>query len=185
VRPLLTERLVVREFTLDDLDGLAALYGDPRVLWWEPLPFSREKTEAVLRETLKRYRDDGIGEYAAVRRADGVLVGQCGPVSREIEGESLPELGWDVRSDLWGRGYATEAATAVVGYLGRHTGELGLTCVYSLIRDDNPRSRRVALKLGMTIARRVMWADHPHDLWALDLLSRHDAADAHEAPHHA
>jgi [ribosomal protein S5]-alanine N-acetyltransferase len=173
VGPLLTERLVVREFTLDDLDALTALYGDPKVLWWEPVPFTREKTETVLRETLARYRDDGIGEYAVVKRGDGVLVGQCGPVFRTIEDERLPEIGWDVRSDQWGRGYATEAARAVVAWLSGRVEELGCARVYSLIRDDNPRSESVARKLGMTIERRVMWADMPHDLWALDLSCYH------------
>lgn len=64
---------------------------------------------------MQRYRDDGIGEYAIELRATGELIGDCGPAYREVEGERLLELGWDLHPDHWGHGYATEAAEAVVG----------------------------------------------------------------------
>jgi [ribosomal protein S5]-alanine N-acetyltransferase len=163
--PLCTARLVVREFTPADLDGLAGIYADPEVLWWEPAPFTRRQTQAVLDTTLKRYRDDGIAEYAVVLAATGALIGVCGPVYREIEGERLPELGWDLRRDCWGNGYATEAARGVL----THAAEVGLRRVYSLIDPANLRSQGVARRLGMTVERRVVWADRPHDLWVLDL----------------
>ena len=163
--PIRTARLIVRKFAMADLDELAAIYAHPEVLWWEPAPFTREQTRAMLDLTLTRYRDEGMGEYAVVLRASGELVGVCGPVYREIEGERLPELGWDVRRDCWGNGYATEAARAL---LPRVAG-LGLRRVYSLIDPVNTRSQGVARRLGMTIERRVTWAGRPHDLWALDL----------------
>jgi ribosomal-protein-alanine N-acetyltransferase len=164
--PLVTARLTVRELTVADLDGLAAVYGDPAVLWWEPAPYSRDQTRAALERTLARYRDDGIGEYAMVLRESGELIGVCGPVYRDIDGRRLPELGWDLRSDHWGHGYATEAARAVL----THAASVGLERVYSLIDPGNARSRGVALRLGMTIDRQVVWAERPHDLWALDLV---------------
>lgn len=110
--PLVTERLTVRELTDDDLDGFAAVFADPKVLWWEPVPFSREQAREALEGMLARYRADGVGEYAVVLRASSELIGVCGPVYREIEGRRLPELGWKLRSDQWGHGYATEAARA-------------------------------------------------------------------------
>jgi [ribosomal protein S5]-alanine N-acetyltransferase len=160
-----TPRLLVREFTLDDLDGLTAVYADPQVLWWEPEPYTRRKTQEALSAIIGRYAGDGIGEYAMVSRATGEVVGECGPAYREIEGRLLPELGWCVRSDHWDRGYATEAARAVAS----HVAGLGIPRVYSLITPGNHRSQRVALKLGMDIERHVVWADRPHDLWTLAL----------------
>jgi RimJ/RimL family protein N-acetyltransferase len=106
-----------------------------------------------------------MGEYAVVLEGSGELIGVCGPVYREIEGALLPELGWDLRRDRWGHGYATEAAKAVLPYAA----ELGLRRVYSLIDPANTRSQGVARRLGMAIERRVTWAGRPHDLWALDL----------------
>ena len=163
--PLHTERLVVREFTTADLDELAAIYADPKVLWWEPA-FTREQLQAMLELSLSRYREDGIAEYAVVLRAAEDLIGVCGPVYRDIEGERLPELGWDLRSDMWGHGYAMEAARSVL----THAAELGLRQLFSLIVPENERSRGVARRLGMTVERQVMWADRPHDLWRIELV---------------
>ena len=163
--PLRTERLVVRDYTAADLDALAAVFADRAVLWWEPAPFTREQTAEHLETTLRRYRDDGIAEYAVVLAATGELIGECGPVYRDIEGERLPEMGWVLRRDQWGHGYATEAARGVL----THAAELGLRRVYSLITPGNARSRGVAKRLGMTVEREVMWAGRLHDLWALDL----------------
>jgi [ribosomal protein S5]-alanine N-acetyltransferase len=163
--PIRTERLTVREFTMADLDELAAIYAHPEVLWWEPAPYTRERTQAMLELTLERYRDEGMAEYAVVHEASGELIGVCGPVYREVEGARLPELGWDLRRDCWGQGYATEAARAVLP----HAAGLGLLRVYSLIDPGNVRSQGVARRLRMAVERRVLWADRPHDLWALDL----------------
>jgi [ribosomal protein S5]-alanine N-acetyltransferase len=163
--PLHTERLLVREFTMRDLDELARIYADPAVLWWEPAPYTREQTRDMLTVTLGRYRDDGIGEYAVVLSATVQLIGVCGPVYRDIEGERVPELGWDLRRDCWGHGYATEAARGVLA----HAAETGLQRVFSLIDPGNSRSQGVARRLDMAIERRVVWAGRPHDLWVLDL----------------
>ena len=163
--PVKTERLVIREFTLADLDGVAALFADPAVLWWEPAPYSRTQSQEWLARTLRRYREEGMAELAVVLQADGRIVGDCGPVWREVAGERLPELGWDLRSDEWGKGYATEAARGVL----THVADLGLRRVYSLITPENGRSQGVARRLGMQVERRVVWEGWPHDLWALDL----------------
>lgn len=106
-----------------------------------------------------------MGELAVVLKSDGRIVGDCGPVWREVEGELLPELGWDLRSDEWGKGYATEAARGLL----THVADLGLLRVYSLITPENSRSQAVARRLGMRVERRVVWEDEPHDLWTLEL----------------
>jgi ribosomal-protein-alanine N-acetyltransferase len=163
--PLHTERLVVREFTAGDVDALAAVFADPAVLWWEPAPYTRTQTQEWLDLTLGRYREDGCAEYAVVIASTGDLIGDCGPAYREIDGQRLPELGWDLRRDAWGHGYATEAARGVLG----HAADLGIRRLVSLITPENERSQGVARRLGMTVERQVVWADRPHDLWALDI----------------
>ena len=163
--PIHTGRLIVREVTMADLDELAPIYAHPEVLWWEPAPFTRAQTTEWLTRTIARYRDEGMGEYAVLLRTSAELIGVCGPVYREIAGERLPELGWDLARERWGHGYATEAAQAVLP----HAAGLGLERVYSLIDPANGRSQGVARRLGMTVERRVVWAGRPHDLWALDL----------------
>jgi ribosomal-protein-alanine N-acetyltransferase len=162
--PLQTERLVVRELTTADLDDLVAIFSDPQVLLWEPA-FTREQLRELIEESLSQYRADGVAEYAVVLRASDALIGVCGPVYRDIAGERLPELGWDLRSDRWGHGYATEAARGVVA----HARDLGLPRLYSLVAPGNVRSQGVARRLGMTVERRVVWRERDHDLWALDV----------------
>jgi RimJ/RimL family protein N-acetyltransferase len=163
--PAITPRLVLRELTASDLDGLAALWGDPRVRWWETGPWTREQAGAELERILARYRDDGIGECAVVLRATHELIGICGPSWTEVEGIRLLELGWQLRSDQWGHGYATEAARAAIA----HAASLGISRLHSLITPDNVRSQRVAGRLGMTVERQVTWHGSVHDVWALDL----------------
>jgi RimJ/RimL family protein N-acetyltransferase len=163
--PQNTERLIVREFVADDLDMLAAVFADPAVLWWEPAPFTREQTAAWIQETQLQYEVAGIGAYAVVIAATGEIIGDCGPAYQEVEGERLPELGWDLRSDSWGHGYATEAARGVL----LHAADLGLRRLWSLIAPHNVRSRAVAQRLGMTRERNVVWHNAPHELWRLDL----------------
>jgi RimJ/RimL family protein N-acetyltransferase len=163
--PLRTVRLVLRAFTGSDLADLAAVFADPAVLWWEPTPLTREQTAAWIESVSARYEADGLGEYAVTLRSSGQVLGYCGPELRDIEGDLLPELGWALRSDVWGRGYATEAAAAVVGHLR----EMGLPAVYSAILPGNVRSQGVARRLGMTVERVVDWHGAAHDLWSLDL----------------
>jgi [ribosomal protein S5]-alanine N-acetyltransferase len=101
--PWHTERLVLREFVAADADELFELFSDPRVVWWQA-PFSREETRQWLERALARYRDDGMAEYAVVLASSGEVIGDCGPVFRDVGGESLPELGWDLRYERWGFG---------------------------------------------------------------------------------
>ena len=112
--PLTTARLVVREFETSDLEGLAAVFADPAVLWWESQPFTRRQTAAWIEAVVACYAADGFGVYAVALRPSREIIGYCGPEISCIEGDLLPEMGWALRSDVWGRGYAAEAAGAVV-----------------------------------------------------------------------
>jgi len=76
------------------------------------------------------------------------LIGDCGLEWKEVQGASLPELGYDFHSDYWHQGLATEAATAVRDYA---FGELDLPRLVSLIRVGNEASRRVAERVGMEL----------------------------------
>jgi RimJ/RimL family protein N-acetyltransferase len=83
--------------------------------------------------------------FAVEEKASGAVVGRVGPW--EPEGWPDLEIGWTLRSDRWGRGYATEAATACLGYVFK---ELRRPHVISLILPDNTRSIRVAERIGET-----------------------------------
>jgi RimJ/RimL family protein N-acetyltransferase len=87
-----------------------------------------------------------------VLKESGLLIGDCGLERMEVGGVPEVELGYDLRSDHWGQGLATEAASAVRGFAFN---ALGLPRLVSLIRPSNAASCRVAEKIGMQREREI------------------------------
>jgi RimJ/RimL family protein N-acetyltransferase len=103
--------------------------------------------ERWVRGNLAHLEEHGYGPFTVTRRADGVVVGDVCLEHMEIEGRPELELGYDFRSDCWGRGLATEAASRVRDHAFE---DLGVTRLISIVRAGNAASARVAGKLGMT-----------------------------------
>jgi RimJ/RimL family protein N-acetyltransferase len=85
-----------------------------------------------------------------ILKKTGELIGDCG--LEQMKGMGAAELGYDFRSAFWNQGYATEAAMAVRDYA---FGVLRLPQLISLIRVGNLASKRVAEKVGMTLAEEI------------------------------
>jgi len=162
-----TERLVLREPRLEDVDGLLETYGDPEVMRYIAGgdPWTRGRTLRALERWLRYWDDDGFG-LCVVEHADGRLLGDCGLLpwdsrtwstgSRKALGENAEvEIGWTLARSHWGCGYATEAGRAIVAWA---FGELGLSRLISLIQPGNDRSVRVATKLGERYDRDIVTA---------------------------
>jgi ribosomal-protein-alanine N-acetyltransferase len=90
------------------------------------------------------------GWWAVVEKVSGHVVGDCGLVEKEVDGYHEIELVYLLASHFWGRGYATEAATALRDYALHR---LGLRRIVALIEPDNHASVRVAEKIGMTFEK--------------------------------
>jgi ribosomal-protein-alanine N-acetyltransferase len=141
-----TPRLLLRPMRIEDVDDLLRVFGDPRVMAaFESDPFDRARMEVWVRRNLEHQDRYGYGLFSIVLKADGTLVGDCGLEHLE-DGTGDVELGYDLRSDYWNRGLATEAAAAVRDHA---FGVLALPRLVSLIRQGNAASRRVAEKIGM------------------------------------
>jgi RimJ/RimL family protein N-acetyltransferase len=159
-----TERLILRPLAIDDLDPLARFYADPDVMrYMGGDALTREETEASIARMVGWFEADGFGQLAVVRKEDGEFLGRCGllnwetdpwkPVSKaEADAETETEIGYALGQPHWGRGYATEAATAVRDYA---QAELGERRLIALIQHGNEPSQRVAEKLGMAYERDV------------------------------
>jgi RimJ/RimL family protein N-acetyltransferase len=162
---LVTERLVLRRFTLGDVDGLFALDGDPAVMrYLDSRIKSRAEIEAeVLPRFLDcyaRYRD--YGHFAADARDGGEFIGWFAmqPVVPSADWmeywADAPEpartasLGYRLRRGAWGRGYATEGARALVR---RAFAELGVEEVVATTMAVNTGSRAVLEKAGLRHTR--------------------------------
>ncbi len=161
-----TPRLRLRLMRADDADALLGVFGDPRVMAaFGVEPFDPSQMEARMRRNLDHQARHGYGLFAVVLKADGALIGDCGLEHTELDGAAETELGYDLRSDYWNRGLATEAAGAVRDYAFR---ELGLPRLISLIRQGNLASRRVAEKVGMRLEAEITRHGLPYWLDAID-----------------
>lgn len=159
-----TERLRLREFEEGDLDFLTQMLGDEDVMRYYPQRLDRAAALQWLLRQRERYREDGHGLWLVERREDRQPVGQTGIVLQDVENPRVPEIGYMLHKEFWGRGYASEAALACRALA---FGALGYTRVISLIRPENKPSQRVAAKVGMTPQRRVMWRDIEHIVYSV------------------
>jgi RimJ/RimL family protein N-acetyltransferase len=136
-----TERLLLRQFVPEDVELLAPIFADAEMMRFYPAPFTRERTQGWINWNLRLYAERGHGLWAMLRREDGLFLGDCGVVPQLIEGEEWLEIGYHMRRDQWGRGYATEAAAACHEYA---FDRLGARRLCSIVDPENQASRRVA-----------------------------------------
>ena len=143
-----TERLYLRKLTLADRAALCETLQDKEAMYAYEHAFSDEEADAWLARQIARYQEDGFGLWAVVRKEDGAFLGQCGITMQDVHGKRVPEIGYLLARKYWHMGYATEAARACKQYAFE---TLGLPAVYSIIRENNLPSRRVAERNGMRV----------------------------------
>ena len=143
-----TDRLLLRQLEETDFNAWAAVLGDPEVMYAYEPGFSGDEVRLWLDRQQERYEKYGFGLWAAVERASGELIGDCGITMQDWNGREVPEIGYHLRRDRWHQGFAAEAAAACREYAFR---SLGMAEVFSIIRDSNLPSQRVALRCGMSL----------------------------------
>src|SRR5512138_1819262 len=112
-----TPRLVLRTMQASDLDALLLIFTDPRVMASFGVDlFTRDQMQAWLQRNLDHQAEFGYGLFSIIHKADGLLIGDCGLEQMDLYGLRAAELGYDLRSDYWNQGIATEAAAAVRDY---------------------------------------------------------------------
>jgi RimJ/RimL family protein N-acetyltransferase len=148
--PMPTRRLAFDELTADDLTDMAALLSDPVVMRYYPHPKDRGEALAWIQWNQGLYQQEGYGLWRIRLRATGEFVGDCGLTRQEVGGATEIEVGYHVRADLQGRGYATEAATACRDHAFDW---LHARRLIAIIHPDNTASQRVAEKIGLAHER--------------------------------
>jgi [ribosomal protein S5]-alanine N-acetyltransferase len=161
---LQTPRLMLREMTWDDLDFVAAMLADPRVMRFYSKCYSRDEAKAWVQRQLDRYREDGHGLWLVSQRIGGEPVGQVGLLTQRVDGIDEPEIGYLIHAPHWRQGYASEAAAAVRDY-ALHA--LAKRRVISLIRPVNVPSQRVALRMGLKPEKLTMFRDYEHLVFSM------------------
>ena len=145
--PLLTERLLLRSFTLEDAADIQCLAGEFDVastLTNMPHPYEDGMAEEWMQTCSDKYENDEALNFAITRRTDKKLIGGI-ELRLDPENEN-GELGYWIGKPYWNCGYATEAAKVVVAY-GFEV--LKLNRIHAKHFKRNPASGRVLKKIGM------------------------------------
>lgn len=170
-----TERLYLRRLTEEDYNALCLMLKDETVMYVYAHAFSDDEAHEWLERQLKRYNEYGFGLWAVILKESEELIGQCGitmqdcPIGEASENEKkVPEIGYLFRKEYWHKGYATEAAIACRRY-GFEV--LGFDEIYSIIRDNNIPSIRVAERNGMerrgSFVKHYYGIDMPHIVFSV------------------
>jgi len=146
--PLRTDRLTLRDLVHSDFDAIHAYASDPdvtRYMFYGPR--SMQDTHAYLDRMLASQREEPrlIWELGTVVTGDDRLIGAC-DLTIENARDNEADLGFIFSDDVWGMGYATEAARALVqaGFE-----QLGLNRIFSTCDVENHASARVLEKAGL------------------------------------
>ncbi len=140
-----TPRLRFRPMTLDDLDVMADLLGDPAVMSFYPAPKTRDQAAAWISWNQDNYAEHGYGLWIIETHA-GEFVGDCGLTWQTVNGVKRLEVGYHVGTAWQGQGLATEAAVACREFARNVIRARELVAI---IHPKNRASERVAAKVGM------------------------------------
>ena len=143
-----SQRLLFRKWRTSDRDLFYEMNSDTDVMEFFPDVLSREETNSFLDSIISRIDRDGFGFWAVELKDTQEFIGFIGinPPSVGLGIEPFIEIGWRLRKDFWGRGYATEGAKRVLKYAFE---ECNIDEVYSFTSVVNTRSERIMRKIGM------------------------------------
>ncbi|HSS90233.1 MAG TPA: GNAT family N-acetyltransferase [Streptosporangiaceae bacterium] len=159
-----TRRLVLRRFTMADVDNLVSLDADPDVMHFVTggIRTARDEIEnEILPEFLGYYEQfQGYGFWAAIEKGTGEFLGWFHFRPREEAGPGEAELGYRLRKSAWGKGYATEGSRALIS---KGFTDFGVRRVVAETMVVHAASRRVMEKAGLTLVR-TFHADWPYPI---------------------
>lgn len=146
---LTTDRLSIEPMELDHWEDYAAAWADPRMTEFiGGEPRNRNISWGKMLQGIGLWSLFGYGYWSFIERESGKFVGNGGLAQFERgipELENCPEAGWAFAPDAWGKGYATEAMTAILGWADA---EAKLAQTRCIIDPGNAASHKVATKLG-------------------------------------
>ena len=148
-----TTRLYLRELCQADYAALCAILQDKEVMYAYEHAFSDIEAQEWMDKQCRRYQENGFGLWAVLRKDTKEMIGQCGLTLQDCGGKEVLEIGYLFQKAVWHQGYATEAAIACKHYAFE---QVGADEVYSIIRENNLPSQKVAIRNGMTIKGKIV-----------------------------
>ncbi|KQO31661.1 GNAT family acetyltransferase [Flavobacterium sp. Leaf82] len=149
--PIETDRLILRELLLSDVEGMFELDSNPNVhlfLGNKPVKDIQESLDQI-KNIQQQYKDLGIGRWAVILKETNEFLGWSGIkfITNEINNhKDFYEIGYRFIEKHWGKGYATEAGKAFIDYAFN---VMKIEAVYAYADAGNENSRRILEKLGL------------------------------------
>lgn len=141
-----SERLIVRQLTLQDTPGLTEILSDPEVMKFSVRGVCDEdETRQFIDWCLECYLSHGVGPWALLEKASGCLIGFCGIGPELVDDVEEINLGYRLAPGFWNQGFATEAVKGVISYAFDQT---HLESVVVIIEPEHTASVRVTEKAG-------------------------------------
>jgi RimJ/RimL family protein N-acetyltransferase len=163
-----TDRLMLRIMREEDTEPMFDIFSDPVAMRYFGVIFDRDRMNRWVQSNLEHHKEHGFSLYTVILKENGEIIGDCGLETDEIEGESVVGIGFDFRRKYWHKGYATEAARAVLEY---GFTQFGFEKISGWIDPENAPSQRVAERIGMTVEKYVMRGKKKYALYSI---SEHD-----------
>jgi [ribosomal protein S5]-alanine N-acetyltransferase len=161
-----TNRLILREFQRRDLQELAPILADPKVMKFSTTGVnSVAQVEKKIEGFIACYEELGFGKWAVILKESNQLLGYCGIAVDRIDDKDEKELGYRLDSRYWGQGLATEAASAAIKYGFE---QLKLAYVLGVVEPANLASVRVLEKVGMRHERATIFHGVEMDVYQVD-----------------
>ena len=170
---LKTDRLFLREMTMDDFDALYKVLADRNIMQHYPYTFDEKKVSDWIERNMNRYNEYGFGLWAVCLKETGEMIGDCGLTLQNIEGEMLPEIGYHIRADHQRKGYAKEAAAAVRDWAFTNT---DYPALYSYCKYTNVGSYKTAESIGMHFEKE--YPDSENKITHVSVILRGDSTGA-------
>ena len=149
-----TDRLLLRPLERSDAGELVAMHADPEVGRFFVRGVDQARARQLIEIDRQEWRDRGHGLLAVIDRASGAWLGRV--ALKYWENFDEVEVGWALRREVWGRGYATEAAYACASWGFR---DFDMPYLTAMIRPGNLRSVAVARRLSMTPLRADLFSE--------------------------
>ncbi|MFC4353519.1 GNAT family N-acetyltransferase [Chryseomicrobium palamuruense] len=147
-----TARLRLRDWEQTDLEPFSEMNADEEVMKYFPKTLSKEESDAFGQAIIAEIKEYGFGLYTVEVKETNEFIGFIGFHRATFESDFTPcvEIGWRLKKEAWGKGYATEGAKACLQY---GLEELGFDEVYSFTAEINESSKHVMRKIGMEFVK--------------------------------
>ena len=161
-----TDRLFLRQLSLDDLYPLTDILSDPAVMQYSVGGvYNEQNTRIFLEWCIDCYKSHGFGPLALIDKSSSQLIGFCGLSPEKVDCVDEANLGYRLAKKFWGKGFATESAIAIINEsFGNNKHE----SIIVIINPEHIASIKVAEKAGFNQFKACMFHEQEVHIYRLN-----------------